>query len=147
MNHGLIAQQADNNLTISVGGETPMSIIQENTPCKAELSAQNKMIDGVKLHRFSQLSFQSLAKTNALDLAISNKSNSIVYTFKKSGKVAFVLQRVLQSISIDLSSFLENGGNGLLTNQGYITVCKDERLSFVVSDQNRVLEWGKYYQP
>ncbi len=147
MSHGLIAQQANNNLMISVGGEIPMSITHGNTSCTPELSAQNKMIDGVRLHRFSQSSFQSLAKTTVLELAITNQLNSIVYTFKKSGKVAFVLQRVLQPTTLNLSTFLENGGNGFLTNQGYIAVCKNERLSFVVNDYNRVLEWGKYYVP
>jgi len=137
----LVKAQANYNLD-RVNG-TIIELNQANT-C-GNFKTDEKLVDGVRLHRPQPGEHQiHLDENESYTLSIEKLPHSLVYTFTNPDGY-FTLQRIEDTSMVEFTDEVNNTTSGILTNEGQLSHCEDNRVIVLLNNKGEVREWAKYY--
>jgi len=108
-------------------------------------------------HKVKKVDGVDLDKSNGIDggqiliigletvLIIENHKNSILYKYIKDGRVALVIQRVMEHPMLNRHFDYDISDNKVIKIEGaHIQMCKDYNMIYFVNNYNHLKEWASF---
>lgn len=106
----------------------------------------NKPTDGVQINSFKGGNVKNLDGHDNIQFHYRKLPHSVLFRFSKDGKEAYNFQRVFESkpFNFQLNS-TDAKTKTVSTSKGYFLICEKEHRIFLVTNEGRINEWGKYF--